>query len=179
MIERLTGEPLGWALAQRIFEPLQLRNTTFSWHPPGLKHMAHGYALMGSDLPLPNGRPRDVTRAGLHDGWASAAIVSNVDDLADFYSALFGGKLLRRELLNEMQQTVPTDSPGLRAGLGTFRYPVACGYAWGHGGNALGYSDHVLTSKDGLHVVVVAANGWSPEYQRTLEDAAKAAYCMS
>jgi D-alanyl-D-alanine carboxypeptidase len=84
--------------------------------------------LPGGEIPLTRDRPRDVTQSAAGGAWAAGAIVSNVEDIARFYHALFSGELLRRDLLSELERTVPAD--GARAGLGVFRTPVACGYAW-------------------------------------------------
>ena len=111
--------------------------------------------------------------------WASAAVVSSVDDLATFFEALFAGELLPRRLLTAMQRTVAMEDPRERGGLGLFRYRVPCGYGWGHGGATLGYTVHALSSKDGSHIVAVAANTFTVELSRALFLAAVRAYCRS
>jgi D-alanyl-D-alanine carboxypeptidase len=177
IIERTSNEPLAQALTRRIFEPLRLRHTSFEPLPRLSETVAHGYALPGGEIPLTRDRPRDVTQSSAGGAWAAGAIVSNVDDIARFYHALFGGEVLRRDLLRELERTVPADRA--RAGLGVFRTPVACGYAWGHGGAFPGYLTQVLVSKDGSHVVVMAANGDSSRVGRALEASARNAYCTS
>jgi hypothetical protein len=64
-------------------------------------------------------------------------------------------------------------------GLGIFRRPVACGYAWGNGGVLAGYRTEVLTNRDGSHVVVVTANGYSPRVAGAVTASAANAYCTS
>lgn len=183
IIERVTGETLADALAGRIFQPLRLRNTSFEPQPlPPDAEVAHGYAIEGSDLATASwAGPQDVTGASLVGRWASAGIVSNMQDLATFYGALLGGDLLPRRLLDEMQQTVPIGSPVVRAGLGIFRYKLPCGgYAWGHGGSTLGYSSMALASKDGSHVVAVGANAFaSGEFYELVEKTARDLYCRT
>ena len=176
IVERVTGGSLEAALTQRIFEPLNLRHTSFE--PMRLQSdlgLAHGYAIVGSDLPASS----DVTRAGLFGTWASAGIVSNVADVATFYSALFGGRLLPRRLLSEMQRRVRTPSPFVQAGLGIFRYKLPCGgYAWGHGGSTHGYSSMALTSMDGTHTVAVGANAFAGgSFYEQVEKTARDLYC--
>jgi D-alanyl-D-alanine carboxypeptidase len=181
IVERVTGDPLGDALAERIFEPLELRHTSFEPQPlPPDAEVAHGYAIEGSDLAIANwAGPQDVTGASLLGTWASAGIVSSVQDLATFYGALLGGDLLPRPLLNEMEQTVRIGSPLVRAGFGIFRYKLPCaGYAWGHGGSTLGYSSMALASKDGSHVVAVGANAFaSGAFYELVEKTARDLYC--
>ena len=72
-----------------------------SSHIPG-KH-ANGYNMDRS------GRLYDLTE--INQSWANAAgdMVSTVEDLTTFFSALLGGKLLNQELMNQMLTTV--DSP--------------------------------------------------------------------
>jgi D-alanyl-D-alanine carboxypeptidase len=178
MIERATGEPLRRVLALRIFAPLGLRHTSFEPPPRLREQVAHGYTSPGGQAPSARDRPRDVTQNADDGTWADGAIVSNVDDLARFYSALLKGRLLRRGLLHEMQRTVPTDF-GVRAGLGLFRMRLPCGYAWGHGGGMAGYLTLVLASKDGSHVVVMAANGDGRRVGSALDASARNAYCTS
>jgi D-alanyl-D-alanine carboxypeptidase len=178
IIERVTGHPLGRVLAERIFEPLRLTATSFEAEPGLPKGIAHGYALPGGELPVTRNRPRDVTSSVGGGAWADGAIVSNVDDVASFYGALLSGKLVRLGLLRELRRTVPTSFPS-RAGLGVFQAPQLCGHAWGHSGGIPGYVTQVLASKDGSHVVVVAANGDSGSVGRAVEGTASTIYCLS
>ena len=113
--------------------------------------------------------------------WASAGIVSNVQDLATFYGALLGGDLLPRPLLDAMEQTVQIGSPVVQAGFGIFRYKLPCGgYAWGHGGSTLGYSSIALANQDGSHVVAVGANAFAPgAFYDLVEKTARNLYCRT
>ena len=178
MIERATGKPLGQVLARRIFAPLDLRHTSFEPPPRLPGQVAHGYTSPGGQIPHAGDRPRDVTHMADDGTWADGAIVSNVDDLARFYSALLRGKVLRRGLLHEMQRTVPIDF-GAWAGLGLLRTRTPCGFAWGHDGNMPGYLTLVLASKDGSRLVVMAANGDGRRVGSALDASARNAYCAS
>lgn len=178
IVEGVTGKPLGHALAERIFKPLQLRQTSFEEQPGLPNGAAHGYALPGGEIPLKSDRPRDVTSSVGGGAWAAGAIVSNVDDVARFYRALLSGEVVRSNLLREMLRTVPTGAP-IQAGLGIFRAPVACGSGWGHDGGFPGYLTQVLASKDGSHIVVVAVTGDSPRLGRALAATAATLYCLS
>jgi D-alanyl-D-alanine carboxypeptidase len=183
IVERMTGDVLGDVLAQRIFEPLMLRNTSFEPQPlRSDANVAHGYAIAGSDLQQATfAGPQDVTGASLFGTWASAGVVSNVQDIATFYGALLGGDLLSRPLLDAMQRTVRTGARMVQAGLGIFRYKLPCGgYAWGHGGATLGYAAMALSSKDGSHVVAVGANAFTPgAFNDLVEKTARDLYCRT
>ena len=65
-----------------------------------------------------SGRLYDLTE--INQSWANAAgdMVSTVEDLTTFFSALLGGKLLNQELMNQMLTTV--DSPIGKVGLGVY-----------------------------------------------------------
>ena len=178
IVERVTGGTLEAALRKRIFEPLNLRHTSFEPTPlRSDRGLAHGYAIAGSDL-FPGS---DVTRAGLFGRWASAGIVSNVEDVARFYTALLGGRLLPRRLLGEMQQTVEIGSPFVQAGFGIFRHRLPCGgYAWGNGGSTHGYSSIALTSADGTRTVAVGANAFATgRFYEQVEKTARDLYCLT
>lgn len=179
LIERVTGDSLGRALAKRIFEPLQLRHTSLEPRPGRPKGIARGYALPGSDFLEPTAtQPHDVTDSVTPGVRAAGAIVSTVDDVARFYRALFSGELLPQPLLGEMLRTVPTDRTN-QYGLGLYRYQLACGFAWGHGGAFSGYRTSVMASRDGSHVVVVAANGHNQQFEATVLASAEHIYCHS
>lgn len=60
-----------------------------------------------------------------------------MDDLARFYRALMGGRLLRSAQLAEMKTTVEV-APGYRWGLGLEVVDFACGPMWGHSGDVPG-----------------------------------------
>ena len=74
----------------------------------------HGY------FPL-NKRLTDLSVLSPTAAWAAGAIVSTADDVARFYRALLQGRLLRADLLREMETTVPMGLAVERYGLGLWR----------------------------------------------------------
>jgi D-alanyl-D-alanine carboxypeptidase len=84
-------------------------------------------------------------------------IISTVDDLATFFRALLGGKLLPPEQLSAMTRTVATSDPYFSFGLGIFRTRLSCGVVWGHGGLAT-YAVNVAVARDGSKAVITALN---------------------
>jgi D-alanyl-D-alanine carboxypeptidase len=131
IVEKVTGSRGERLVLDRILRPLDLHDTLLSPHGEGRW------------LGWPLGR-----------GEAGGAI-STVDDVATFFAALMGGKLLRPDLLSQMTRTIEAGQ-GLCAGLGIFELKTACGTAWGHGGQTPMYSTMSLASRDGSRVVVVA-----------------------
>jgi D-alanyl-D-alanine carboxypeptidase len=96
--------------------------------------------------------------------WAAGALVSNADDLARFFRALLGGRLLRPDLLDVMQTTVtaPQLGPHNSYGLGLQKVPAPCGALWGHTGASPGYSADALNSKAGRRQILALVNATGP-----------------
>ena len=85
--------------------------------------------------------------------WGAGSMVSTAADVAGFYRALLGGKLLRPQQLKQME-TIVTGS-GAKYGLGLWERPQICGDSWGHPGDAVGYRSFAWSSKNGKHQAVV------------------------
>jgi D-alanyl-D-alanine carboxypeptidase len=80
--------------------------------------------------------------------WTAGAIVSTLDDVADFHRALLTGELLGADQQRELQTTVPT-SIGVDYGLGVYKLQTPCGLAWGHDGATPSAVTTSLMSPDG------------------------------
>ena len=102
IVERTTGKTLGAELRRRIFRPLHLDQTTYPTTPGLPNPYVHGYMLLGNP-PL-----TDVTRLSPSLAPGSGGIVSTVGDIADFYRALFSGRLLEPAQLQAMKTTSPS-----------------------------------------------------------------------
>jgi len=125
----------------------------------------------------------------LSAGWAAGAIVSTADDLARFYRALLQGRLLPPEQLREMESTVPMGIPSNAYGLGLWRTgtmavsntPFACGAAWGHNGDWIGYNTNAFNSKDGTRQFVLFVNrdeaAFTPAIAKAIFAVGNKAYC--
>jgi D-alanyl-D-alanine carboxypeptidase len=146
IVEEVTGRPLELIVLDRIFRPLDLEDTSYG--TAGIGSPEEGPWLGYPVAPGP------VT--------GNTGIVSTVDDVATFFAALLGGRLLRPDLLADMTHTIEGDEEGLRVGLGIFRVELSCGLAWGHAGDGDFYSTGSVAARDGSKVVVVAQNssGW-------------------
>jgi D-alanyl-D-alanine carboxypeptidase len=155
IVEAATGRPLAGELRRRIFAPLHLRATSLPTGPGIAGRHAHGYFLR----PL-----EDVTVGSPSVQWAAGALVSNADDLARFFRALLGGRLLRPDLMQLMRTTVAAPQLGPRNvyGLGLQKVPTPCGALWGHTGGSPGYTADALNSKTGRRQVVVLVNATGP-----------------
>jgi D-alanyl-D-alanine carboxypeptidase len=144
IVEKVTGRPLDQVVTNRIIRRLHLRGTSY-----GTERAQRMTPWLG---PVESfGRP--VSGDG--------GIISTVEDVATFFRALLGGKLLPQKQLAEMTRTIATDRPDLRYGLGIWRYRLPCGFAWGHGGLA-SYQVDVDGARDGSKAVVWAVNNPAP-----------------
>ena len=157
IVEKITGKSLGVELKRRIFQPLRLRDTSYPTRRPGLpRPYAHGYMLLGKP-PL-----TDVTRLSPSLAPGSGGIVSTVGNIADFYRALFSGRLLKPAQLQAMKTTV-SERTGKRVtsgsgyGLGIGRTGSSCG-GWGHTGELPGYDTSMAFTEDGRRQVVLMMN---------------------
>ena len=176
VIEAASGHPVATEISRRVLAPLRLRSTSFDTLPRIAGTYAHGYAF------LEGGLRRDISIVSPSAPWAAGAIVSTADDVANFYRALLGGRLLRPDLLHAMQTTVamPLDPHGGRSGLGLFEIRSSCGRIWGHDGQFFGYHTLAWSSRDAKRQVVVMVNA-DPPPDETTEEALKrlveTAYC--
>ena len=163
IIERVTRRPLGRALERRIFQPLRLRDTSFPVNFPFLpdRHL-RGYSLdLDDELNPVEGRLLDFTVYNPSLAWAAGNVVSDMDDLARFYRALLGGRLLAPDRLAEMKTRVEID-PGVGYGLGLFVFDTPCGPLWGHGGSIPGFNNELYSSEDGTRQYGLMINAEIP-----------------
>jgi D-alanyl-D-alanine carboxypeptidase len=143
IVEEVTGRPLERVVLDRIFRPLDLEGTSYG--TAAIRSPDEGPWLGYPVAPGP------VT--------GNTGIVSTVDDVATFFEALFGGQLLRPDLLADMTRTIEARE-GVRAGLGIFRRELSCGLAWANAGDG-DVSSASLVARHGSKVVVVAQkSGW-------------------
>jgi D-alanyl-D-alanine carboxypeptidase len=150
VVEAVTREPLGQVLQEKIFTPLNLTSTSFPSTIELAPDLVHGYIKV-------EGTPLiDITPAlNPSWGWAAGAIVSTAKDVTTFYRALFTRKLLAATQLSELE-TPSATSRGY--GLGVFSLLPACGRAFGHPGDALGWQNLAFSTANGKRQAVVMVN---------------------
>ena len=151
IIQRVTGQPLAHEIQARILDPLELRHSSFPTDDTNVPAPAASGYVQG-----PGGTPLDVTAFNPSAVWAAGAMISTLEDTADFYRTLLTGGLLPAEQLNQMLTYVAAG--GFAYGLGIFQVATPCGPAIGHNGAVLGYVTDVFTSPDGKRQVSLAAN---------------------
>lgn len=144
--------PLAQVYQERIFQPLHVTHTSL---PPD-RTMPEPY--MHSYTPGAGGLQDTSDDIDLGH-WGDGGIGSTVGDMATFYRALMGWKLVSPTLVHDMVQTVP-NSPisdiGIGYGLGLYRMRSPCGLdGWGHGGDLGGYKTEAMASRDGTLVAIL------------------------
>jgi D-alanyl-D-alanine carboxypeptidase len=174
VVEAVTGHSLGVELQRRIFGNLALRSTSYPTKTAIPGRFAHGYFVSpGPPVPRPRGTLIDVSSLASPSAWGAGQIVSNANDLATFFRALLGGRLLPPAQLAAMKTLVP----GYDYGLGLAATPTACGRAYGHNGDFPGWRTLVLASPNGKRVLVVMVNiKGKVSWTRLIGDA-QAAFC--
>ncbi|MCO5970661.1 serine hydrolase domain-containing protein [Actinoallomurus soli] len=148
LAEKITGQPLGYALRRRISIPHRLSDT---WLP--ITNPAIGGTHPRGYTTDERGHPEDITRFNPSNAWAAGAIVSTAADLNRFFTLLLQGRLFPVSLLNQMQRTVP--GPGLDYGLGLVKLTLPCGAVWGHMGHIPGYVTYSFHTRQ-RHLTVTA-----------------------
>ncbi|MCP3819162.1 beta-lactamase family protein [Streptomyces sp. A3M-1-3] len=177
LIEKITGASVRRAYESRIIKPLRLVNTVYV-HPstviPG--RYARGYLR-----PDEAGAPLvDSTRQTASWAQAAGALISDPKDLNRFFSALMSGRLVRADLLEQMQQWAPSNPNGKQFyGMGLRRRDLSCGVSvYGHTGTVQGYYTYAFTSKDGRRSVSALANtSNNSAVLVTMADTLEAAFC--
>ena len=181
IVEAAGGGPLGGELARRILVPLGLGGTVF---PDGADlpgPSSRGYSLpVGPDGEALDGPLLDVTVQDPSWAWAAGALVSTLEDLAGFFRALLGGRLLPPRLLAEMLATVPVPPGSIplplydRYGKGLVELDIPAGRLVGDQGGIPGFLCVALSAPDGrgqLALVVNALAAPAPVYQAMIEAA--------
>jgi D-alanyl-D-alanine carboxypeptidase len=149
LIERLTGQPYGTAIGDRILRPLQLNHTTVPGTDPHLPE-PHARAVVEVD----GTGAVDATAMNPSLDWAAGEMISTTSDLNRFLAALLGGELLSPAALDAMRDTVDTGQ-GFRYGLGLQEFELPCGVTvLGHGGELLGYLTYAMTSGRGRQLTL-------------------------
>ncbi|WP_457966012.1 beta-lactamase family protein [Arthrobacter sp. D1-29] len=145
LVERVTGRSLGDVLQTDIVEPLELAGTLLAGTAKAPATMVHGYVMI-------DGERVDAADAGVQSESASGGMISTVQDVNVFYSALLAGRLVSPALVEEMQSENSSEY-----GLGLAKWWDSCtsGFYYGHLGGAPGYASIAMTSADGSRQLAV------------------------
>ncbi|MFF0004771.1 serine hydrolase domain-containing protein [Streptomyces tibetensis] len=182
LIERVTHDSYEHQVARRVLGPLGLRDTYFPGTNPRITGPHnHGYQTMRLD----DGTTglRDVSVWGTTDGWAAGDVISTTADLERFTHALFGGRVVRGPLLEEMftlpeVTDVGTGKPAAYA-VGLSMKVLGGREVWGKTGGRWGYNAAIASTRDGSRTLVYSVNSTDAkgrDMNRTAEKIMVAAY---
>ncbi|MCJ0894273.1 serine hydrolase [Rhodococcus sp. ARC_M5] len=149
IIADLDGKSIGQSLQDRIFDPLEMTDSTYPTDSTLDADALHGYVVE-------NGNYTDVTEYDASIWSSGAAVVSTVADMNTFFRALFDGTLIPQNLIDEMQVVTPsTYGLGLLLG-GDACNPGSAELVFGNRGNGFGYRTYAFSSPDGQRQVSLA-----------------------
>ncbi len=184
IVEKITGEPYGKALRERVFEPVGMHDTAVPGNKPDVADPhAHGYF----GFPEGNGLTVvDITRANPSWAYGAGEVISTNEDLEKFLSELLDGKLMSQRSLEEMRKMRPAGE-GQGYGLGLMEMDLGgCGKVLGHTGSVPGYTSLLFASPDQdkrleMSVTSGASNSDDPQevarLQQATQKVAGAALC--
>lgn len=159
IVEKVSGEPFGQFLHERIFAPLQMTNTlAYKKGKNEVPHRAFGYTKEKDGW---RETDQSSTSAVLGDG----GIYSNLEDLAKWDRALREHTLLSEQemqaALTPVQPTALTNPPDERAvryGFGWFLDPYKGHKRMWHYGETVGFRTAIERFPDDWLTVIVLAN---------------------
>ncbi len=154
LLERLSGQPLGAFLQQRVFDPLDMRST-FSLPSPrrsGEPRLAHSYTCNDGAAQAYDSDPLDNLVG-------SGSIYSTVGDLARYDQALYGETLVKQSTLAEaFRPAVLKNGEPTGYGLG-WEVGESNGRPYvGHTGSWLGFKAYYVRFQQERLAVVVLLN---------------------
>jgi len=167
LIEKVTGQPYGRVLSERIFQPLKMQASRRDTLTGIVLNRVSGYAFENAVL-----QNAEYTS----DTWAfsEGGVLSSISDLAQFDSALYTEKLVKRSTLAEMWTPTKLNSGEMGViGHNAVGEPNYYGLGWFighyrnhkivfHGGDKPGFSSLFVRFADESLTIIVLANLLSP-----------------
>lgn len=148
IIRQVTGRSYAAEAERRVIVPLGLTGTSF----PGSRTTLpdpHGRAYSRTSGPA--GPLSDVTELDPRTAGAAGELISTLDDLNRFYSALLDGELLAPAQRRELLDTRATHGV---YGMGVYPQRLSCGVTvWGHNGRIAGSYVRTAATADGRHTL--------------------------
>ncbi|MEV6553044.1 serine hydrolase domain-containing protein [Streptomyces sp. NPDC051597] len=148
LIEELTGQRYGDAIADRVLRPLGLTRTLI----PGDDLRLHGPQVRGY-LRMTDGSLVDITVYDQSSSWGEGELVATAEDLFRFQQALFTGALLEPQALDKMLALPPStvrmlDGSPARYSMGLQAATVNGKTYWGKTGDTYGYRTRMFATRD-------------------------------
>lgn len=146
ILEKTFKKPYGEILKEYISKPLGLNNTYFVGKLDGKNNESMSYKWMGEKW---NVEPETDMSVPLGAG----GIISTPIDLVKFSDALFEGKVVKEESLEQMK-TIKENY-----GMGLFQFPFGDRFGYGHTGGIDGFSSIFTHFTDGNVSYALTSNG--------------------
>ncbi|WP_336207152.1 serine hydrolase domain-containing protein [Nonomuraea sp. LPB2021202275-12-8] len=181
LIEKVTGHSYTEEMQRRILRPLKMRGTMVAGNRTQLPGPhAHGYYRYED---AGQQKVVDISRQNLSLLAGAGDLISTTQDLATFFSALNGGKLLPAKLLAEMRKP----HPKMGYGLGLFVQDLGpdCGTVFQHNGSPpQGYGAFMYSSPDGKKTLTAsvtwvdeATRGPAKDYTKLVDKLVQEVFC--
>jgi D-alanyl-D-alanine carboxypeptidase len=162
VIEKVTGEPIGEVLTNRILQPLGLTQT--SW--PGESHELPQPSLSGvTEQGEPEGMIKDATKWNPSWAFTAGEMVSTLDDLHTWGRSLGTGEGIMDSKTQELRLQPLDDNASIPPNKTEPAYGIGFGRenGWiGHTGELTGYNTSVQCNPDTSTTVVVMVNSDIP-----------------
>jgi CubicO group peptidase (beta-lactamase class C family) len=146
VIEKVSGKKYGDLLRERIFDPLEMKDTGLDSDELILPRRAQGYMPGAKGIVLARSESMTVP-------WAAGSIYSTTGDLLKWEHGLFGGKVLSADSLKQMTTPGKGDY-----GLGVFVANKDGLRVVEHGGGIEGFNTNLMYAPDRRIAVVVLGN---------------------
>ena len=152
LIEKVSGRSYEQFLRERIFAPLEMRDTRLENYAELIPYRANGYTWK-------DGGYRNALRVSPTLTFSVAGLVSTVLDLAKYDAALYSEKLLKKRTLDEMwTKTKLKNGETVEHGLGFGLTPYKGRRRVGHSGGHTGFSTTMTRLIDEKVSVIVLTN---------------------
>ena len=165
LVEKIDGKPLAQVMHDRLFGPLNLKDTLLPASPVNTipEPFSHGYLYGSSSVALVGEPPysaavQNAARAGtllptdytgINHSFAAAAggVISTATDLVTWTEALVGGKVLgstwQRRWLDSLKPEDPAKPDGQKYGYGIAQLSWGPNTIYFHGGETPGYNSKI------------------------------------
>jgi D-alanyl-D-alanine carboxypeptidase len=153
IIEEVSGTPYAEFLAEHVFAPLGMSSTFYE--PAAsriIPHMVSGYSRASSACV-------HAECVSLSHFYAAGGLISTLDDLARWFTALYSGNLLGAETLRRMwTPSMLADGRSSRYGYGWWVSECQGHPAAEHYGSLPGYANYLLALPDDGILVIILSN---------------------
>ena len=161
VIEKITGQPIAEAFQKRIFDPLDMTETSF---PGPTTKIPDPYLSGVTAQGQPVGKTADSTHWNPSFAFTAGEVISTFDDLKKWADALFTGEGILDPATQQLRRDSILTSPAPNTA--TSGYGIGLGNMsgwWGHNGDIFGYTTAVFHNYDLDTTIVIVTNSDAPQ----------------